>query len=120
MRNANVNDNLITINVNNTEIKRVKSTKFLGIIIDEGLTWKEHINHISLKISKSIGVLNNLKLILPLKILVDLYNAMILPHLSYCNIVWGNCATYLLQKLFLLQKRAIRAITKSHFLAHTK
>lgn len=61
-----------------------------------------------------------MKLILPLKILVDLYNAMILPHLSYCNIVWGNCASYLLQKLFLLQKRAIRAITKYNFLAHTK
>ena len=45
---------------------------------------------------------------------------MILPYLSYCNIIWGNCASYLLQKLLLLQKRAIRVITKSPHLAHTE
>ena len=89
--------------------------KFLGVVIDETLTWKEHINCISLKISKSIGILNSLKYILPLKILVNLYNSMILSHLKYCSIVLGNCASYLLQKLFLLQKRAIRAVTRSHF-----
>ena len=44
---------------------------------------------------------------------------MILPHLSYCNIIWGNCPKYLLQRLYLLQKRAIRIITKSPYLAHT-
>ena len=44
---------------------------------------------------------------------------MVLSHLSYCNIVWGNCSFYLLNRLFLLQKRAVRAITKSHYLAHT-
>ena len=86
----------------------------------ENLTWKEHISCISLKISRSIGILNSLKHTLPLKILVNLYNSMILSHLTYCNIVWGNCASYLLQKLFLLQKRAIRAVTRSHFLAHTR
>ena len=119
-RNMNVDGNLVHIRFNDTTIQRVKSTKFLGVIIDESLSWKDHINHISLKISRMIGVLNNLKYILPLKVLVQLYNSMILSHLSYCNIVWGNCASYLLQKLFVLQKRAIRVITKSNYLAHTK
>ena len=79
------------------------------------LTWKEHINCISLRISRSIGILNSLKYILPLKILVNLYNSIsTLSHLTCCNIVWGNCASYLLQKLFVLQKRAIRAVTIDH------
>ena len=119
-RNLNFDHNLINININNTEIKRVNHVKFLGVVIDDNLTWKEHINCISLKISRSIGILNSLKYILPLRILVNLYNSMILSHLTYCNIVWENCASYLLQKLFLLQKRAIRAVTRSHFLAHTR
>ena len=93
--------------------------KFLGILIDSHLTWKEHVNNICFKISRVIGVLNRLKSILPLQILVNLYNTMILPYLTYCNIIWGNCASYLLQRLFLLQKRAIRVITKSFYLAHT-
>ena len=104
-RNLNFDHNLI--NNNNIEIKRVNNVKFLGVVIDENLTWKEHINCISLKISRLIGILNSLKYILPLRILVNLNNSMILSHLTYCNIVWGNCASYLLQKLILLQKRAI-------------
>ena len=63
--------------------------KFLGVLIDENLTWKEDINCISLRISKSIGILNSLKYNLPLKILVNSYNSMILSHLTYINIVWG-------------------------------
>ena len=58
------------------------------------------------KLSKVIGVLNRLKDILPLRILVNLYNSMILPYFNYCIIVWGNCASYLRQKLFLLQKKS--------------
>ena len=119
-RNCRIQDSEINIELNNVRIKRETSTKFLGIIIDENLNWKEHVNYIALKISKSIGVFNSLKHILPLNILTNLYNCLILSHLMYSNIVWGNCSSHSLQKLFLLQKRAIRAITKSNYLAHTQ
>ena len=94
-RNVNVDHNLINININNTEIKRVNNMTFLSVVIDENFTWKEHIHCISLKISKSIGILDSLKYILPLNILVNLYNSMILSHLTYCKVVWGNCASCL-------------------------
>ena len=119
-RNCRIQDNVISIELNDLSIKRETSTKFLGVIIDENLNWKEHVNYIALKISKSIGVFNILKHILPLKILTNLYNCMILSHFMYSNIVWGGCSFYLSQQLFLLQKRAIRAITKSNYLAHTQ
>ena len=44
---------------------------------------------------------------------------MILPHIMYCNIIWGNCAKYLLNRIHILQKRAIRIITNSQPLTHT-
>ena len=44
---------------------------------------------------------------------------MILPHISYCIVIWGKCANYLLDRIFILQKRAIRIITNSHFLTST-
>ena len=44
---------------------------------------------------------------------------MILPHISYCLIVWGKCVKSLVDRIFILQKRAIRIITNSHFLSHT-
>ena len=118
-RNKYVNEAAIKICINSKEIKQVHQVTFLGVIIDENLTWKDHIYYISNKLSKVIGVLNRLKDILPLRILVQLYNSMILPYFNYCIIVWGNCASYLLQKLFLLQKRAVRVITNSYYRAHT-
>ena len=119
IKNKNVDVDVIKVHIANNEINMVDSVKFLGLIIDSKLTWKQHINEISRKISCVIGVLNKIKFMLPLSVLANLYNSMILPYLTYCNIIWGNCANYLLQQLFLLQKRAIRIITKSPYLAHS-
>ena len=47
------------------------------------------------------------------------YNAYILPYLSYCNSIWGNTYSCHLERLFLLQKKAIRICTKSDYRAHT-
>ena len=44
---------------------------------------------------------------------------MILPHLSYCNIVWGNCGITILNRLFILQKRAIRVMCNVPPLSHS-
>ena len=111
--------NSVNITLNNQRIKGVQSTKFLGVTIDEHLSWKYHVNDIACKISKVVGVLYKLKDFLPLRILVNLYNTMILPHFSYCLTVWGKCAKYLVDRLFILQKRAIRMVTNSHFLSPT-
>ena len=48
---------LPTMTLNNIEIKRENSIRFLGVIIDENLTWKNHIEVVENKISKNIGVL---------------------------------------------------------------
>ena len=52
-------------------------------------------------------------------ILKRLYYAFIYPNLTFCNLVWGNAASTHLNKLFLLQKKAVRIITNSAFLDHT-
>ena len=44
---------------------------------------------------------------------------MILPDLNYCIILWGSCASYLFQKVFVLQKKVVRIITNSSYNAHT-
>ena len=57
---------------------------------------------------------------LPSNILLMLYYSMIFPHLNYCNIIWGNTYTSYMDKIYLLQKRAIRIITKSEYLAPSR
>ena len=88
---------------------------FLGLYINNNLTWDTHIKYISLKISKIILMINRLKHIYPQHILHNIYNTLILPHLNYCVNIWGlNCTS-----LYLLQKKAMRTITCSWYRAHT-
>ena len=65
----------------------------LSWIKEKLLGWMNHVNDIACKISKVIDVLNRLKGFLPLHMLVNLYNTMILPHIIYCIVVWGKFAS---------------------------
>ena len=109
----------LQINLNDTTLERVKYTKFLGVLINECLTWKKHIECISKTISRNIGVISKLKHSLPLRILRSLYYTLVLPYLSYGLLIWGSAHKTHLDKLIKLQKWAIRTISNSHYRAHT-
>ena len=79
---------------------------------------RAYIHCIHRSISRNTGILYKLKEFLSEKSLLILYNSLILSHINYCNIVWGNCSTTNINYLLLLQKRAIRNITNSSYLAH--
>ena len=89
------------------------------MIIDQNLTFKNHINLLCEKVSKTIGVLYKLSKIVNAITLKNLYYALIYPHLIYCNLVWGGTFPTILKPLEILQKRSIRLVTNSPFLAHS-
>ena len=78
------------IRIDNLLILRVSSCKFLRLIIDDKLTWCEHIKHVTSNISKSIGIINKVKYGLLSEYLPILYNNLILPYLTYTNQIWGS------------------------------
>ena len=100
-------------------MERVNKTKFLGVLIDENLTWKHHIDALSKTISRNIGVLNKLKHFVPDKILHTLYCTLVMPYINYGILIWGNAANVYLDKIFKLQKWALRTISNSHYRAHS-
>ena len=115
---------LIPINFDHIDLCGVKvkfstNSKFLGVVIDQHLSWKDHILYISNKVSKGVGILSRLHHLLPRHILLMLYNTLILPYLSYCNVVWGGTLPTRIQPLFILQKRCMRIIFNKHRLHHT-
>lgn len=112
-------DNLPPLCINGSPIRRVNSVKFLGVIIDDKLSWKDHINHIKGKVSKSIGMLSCARRNLDCITLKRLYFAFVHPYLNYCLDVWGRCSQQYFISLFRLQKRAIRTITFSDRRAHS-
>ena len=107
------------IHLKGTRLERVKSVKYLGVMIDERLNWKEHINSVCAKISPVIGVLSKLRWVLPKRICKQIYMSLVHCHTMYCLEVWG-CATKLaMNPLITLQKKVIRIISFSSYLAHT-
>ena len=108
----------LNIKLDGVSLNRVSSTKFLGVIIDENLTWKNHIDAISKTISRNIGVLTKLKHFVPENILYSLYCTLILPYINYGVLIWGNTCKIYLDKIFELQKWAIRTISNSHYRSH--
>jgi hypothetical protein len=101
--------------IENIPIEFVTQFNFLGIILDKNLKWKAHIDNISKKMSKTIGIMNRLKNFLPPEVLRIIYNSLILSYLNYGLIIWGGKAN----KLEKLQKKSLRIIAKSKYNAHT-
>ena len=80
----------LNIKLNNNTLQRVKRSFSLGIIVDEHLTWKDHIDYITLKIIRICGILQRILFFLNQSTLKLLYYSSICPCLHYGNIVWAN------------------------------
>ena len=89
-QNDNIPLVLPGLSINGTDIKRESSIKFLGVLLDENLTWKNHIHAIENKISKNIGILFKAKFILNQKCLKSIYFSFIHCYLNYANIAWAS------------------------------
>ena len=100
----------LNLEIEGVIIDEVKETKFLGIILENTLSWNSHISHISKKIAKSVGILTRARQMLNKKILTQLYYSFLYPYIMYCNVIWGNSPDKHLWQIFKLQKRAMRVI----------
>ena len=100
-------------------ISSTDSTKFLGIMIDNHLNFKSHVDMISLKISKIVGLLFRMNNILPKETLKSLYCALLLPYILYGIEIWYGVKQYNNDRIFKLQKKAIRAVNSLPYNTHT-
>ena len=103
----------IKIEIDNEIISETKSSKFLGVHIDNKLNWKMHVDYVSGKIARGIGILVKARKVFSNECMINLYYAFIYPYLIYCNHIWGNTYKTTLSKLQILQNKAVRIITGS-------
>ena len=106
----------IHFSINNTPIENVKSFKFLGIYFNSNLTWKNHIDMVSNKLSKVIGIFKRLRYVYPEQVLLTIYNSLFVSHINYGLLVWG----VELDRIYMLQKKAVRIVTGNDYIAHTE
>ena len=95
-----------------------KSFKFLGIYIDETLTWKHHTNNVCTKIPRTNYMINKVKHILPISSLKTLYSSLIHSHINYGLSIWGTGHT--LNKVYKFQKKSIIIIHNKPYNYHTE
>ena len=109
----------VYLSIDGVNIERVTVTKFLGVQVDEKLSWKEQINSVYRNVSKGLSILYKVRNILESKLLYTLYCSLILPYFNYACEIWGNTFDSHINKLILLQKRIIRVIDKADYRDHT-
>ena len=95
----------------NTSIQCVKSTQFLGVIMDD------HITNVKNKISKFLGILYKIRRYLDNTTLTNMYYSFVFPYLIYCVEIWGSSLKSYLDPLVKIQKKCIRTISLSEYLA---
>ena len=78
------------VKIGDEVIRRVNGARFLGVWVDEKLRWTEHIENVRAKIGRLVGVLGRARASLGGSTLRMLYNGLVLPHLHYCLMVWGD------------------------------
>ena len=93
-------------------IKRVSTFKYLGVLLDEQLSWREHTNAVSKKVSKRLGLLSRVRECLTIKASKCVYNSIVQPVFDYADIVWDELSVGCSQELQRLQNRAARIILK--------
>ena len=97
----------ISLKILDEKIEQVEQIKFLGVILDENLTWKKHIQYLNRKIPKNIGIISKARTILNKKTLLTLYYTFIYPYLNYCITSWGSANKTILDPLIKLQKKPL-------------
>ena len=96
--------------ISGVTIERKTEARFLGVIIDEKLSWVQHIAAVKMKMSRYIGLMYKLKKHLPLDARLQIYHSFVQSHLNYCSLIWGFAAKTHIDSLFVKQKMGIRAV----------
>ena len=99
-------------------LKKVESTEFLGVTVDQHLSWKKHIAAVHYKTSRVIGILYKTKSLLGKRAMLTVYFSLIYSYLNYCNLVWGGVAKTNINCLHIIQKKISRIATNNDFGEH--
>ena len=115
-KQRNVTTIIPKLEINGTPIERVNEFNFLGIHLDENMTWKPHVKKVACKIACTVGTMKRLKKFMPLKIMKLIYNSLVVPHINYGLILWGHK----IKRINKLQKWAVRTIINAKYNEHTE
>ena len=100
----------VVVKLKGQEVARSRKVKYLGVWVDEGLTWVDHVEAVRRKCLGGLAKLRRLRDTLPAALKKNIYNALVLPHLDYCCVLWQECGIQLQKRVERIQNYAMRLI----------
>ncbi len=110
----------VKICINNDSLRESDCVKYLGVLIDNNLTWSNHVKHVTIKVSKGIGILSKIRHYAPKNVLMNIYNAFVSPHINYAITNWGGTYPTILDELTKCLKKAARITNFKKQFEHSK
>ena len=105
----------INIKLNSKRLYPSTYIKYLGVLLDEHLSWKPHINELTKKLNRSNCMLSKIRHYVDKNTIRSLYFSLFSSHINYCCQVWGQNGCYHLNKIQSLQRSALRIINFKPF-----
>ena len=105
----------INIKLNGKRLYPSSYIKYLGVLLDENLSWKPHVSEILKKLNRANSILSKVRHYVDKNTIRSLYFSIFSPHISYCCQVWGQNGNYHLNKIHSLQRSALRIINFKPF-----
>ena len=103
------------INIRTTPIDQKSHAKYLRVILDNQLYWKEHVKHLTRKLARGSWDISKLKKYVDTKTLMLVYYSLIYSQLQYCITSWVSAPKTVLKPIIVIQNRVVRMVTESHF-----
>ena len=113
LRHRYIEGSSFRIMIYDQPVEIVSKYKYLGVIIDENLSWKDHIDYIASRVSQRLAILRCCREFLPQSSRVLFYKSCIRPVMEYSSVAWSNCCQTVLKRLASLEGYAARLITNS-------
>lgn len=107
------------LHLNNVEIQLSQTAKTLGVVFHEYMLWDSQTEAVCCKLSKSLGMLRRCQSLLPTRLKLLLFHTLFASHLHYCQLIWASGTESSKNKIYTLQKNAMRAIGNLCYNAHT-
>ena len=108
-------DHNVTLKMNNKALEQKDHVKYLGVLLDQHLSWKYQIKSVALKVSRGLGIIAKLKPFLKDQLIRTIYFSVVYSHLYYGIQAWGSADPTARNKLDILQNKAVRILSGNQY-----
>ena len=109
----------ITIKTNKSKLSPVPNVNYLGVVLDEFLSWDAHVNNLCKKLAQNNGILSKLRHYVPQKTCISVYFSLFYSFILYGSLAWQFTSKTNLNRVCILQKKYLRIITFSFYKDHS-